>query len=149
MTNRPRPAQARASLSRLPRWVPVLGVVLVLGEVTGAAILLPGGGGPRAVVLQVSNAYSGDGATYTTPAGDGQFEMPADTPPLGQASTWQAGPTVSKTVSVPSGGTVTISTFNGYGGMPLTCSISVNGTVVSKVPADGFWARATCRATVP
>lgn len=149
MTSHPGRSPARARTSRLPGWVPVLGLVLVLGEVTGGAVLLAGGGGPRTVVLQVSNAYSGDSATYTTPTGDGQFEMPADTPPLGQGGYEEAGPTLSKTVRVQSGGTVTISTFNGYGGSPVTCSITMNGAVLSQVPADGFWARATCRAKVP
>ena len=140
---------ARAALSRFPRWLTALGLVLVLGELAGGAVLLAGGGGPRTVVLQVSNAYSGDTATYRTPTGDGQFDMPADTPPLGQGGYSEPGPTLTKTVTVQAGGTVTISTFNGYGGMPLTCSITVNGKVLSQVPADGFWARATCRARVP
>jgi hypothetical protein len=84
---------ARAVLTRLPGWV-ILGLVLVLGELTGGAVLLAGGrdgltalgGATRTVVLQVDGACDGDTATYTTPTGDGQFDMPAQTPPLSLAN---------------------------------------------------------------
>lgn len=144
----------RAALSRLPGWVTALGLILVLGELAGGAILLVApslaalGGGPRTVVLQVENAYSGDSATYTTPTGDGQFDMPFETPPLGQGSYSESGPTVTETVTVPAGGLVTIHTFSGYEGR-LGCSITVNGRVLSQVTTGGFWDRATCRAKIP
>lgn len=140
---------ARMALSSLPGWVTVLGIALVLGEFAGGAARLAAraDGGPRTVVLQVTGAYDGDSATYTTPTGDGQFEMSADTP-SGEGGYLQPGPIVTKTVTVQAGGTVTISTFSGYG-KSITCSIYVNHKVISQIRADGFWSRGRCRAKIP
>lgn len=157
---RPGPAPARMAPSRLPGWVTVLGAVVVLGELAGGALLLgaPGSagglaaltGGTRSVVLQVEGSCAGDGARYTTPAGDGHFDMPAQE---GLINCFTHGgpstPVLQKTVTVRAGGTVTISTFNGYGSYPLTCSITVDGQVLSQVQNDGIWGRATCRAKIP
>lgn len=153
----------RAARSRLPAWVTVLGLVLVLGELAGGAFLLagdPGGpaalGGPaRTVVLQIIGGCSGDSATYTSPAGDGQFDLSTQTavgsPSGGCVSHGSpTNPPLRKTVAVPAGEMVKISTFNVYGSgsFPLICSITVDGRVLSQVPNDGR-GRAACRAKIP
>jgi hypothetical protein len=158
MTSHADRSPARPALSRLPRWVTALGLVLVVGELTAGAAALakraPGlawlGGRTRTVVLQVEGSCAGDSATYTTPTGDGQFDMPAQAGLIncvthGGPST----PTLQKTFAVQVGGIVTISTFNAYGSYPITCSITVNGQVLSQDPNDGFRGRATCRAKIP
>ncbi|MDN3360070.1 hypothetical protein QWU11_46425 [Actinomadura sp. DC4] len=153
-------SSARAALTLLPGWVTVLGLVLVLGELTGGAVLLARsrdgltapGGAAQTVVLQVTGACAGDTATYTTPTGDGQFDMPAQKPPRSLANCVSHGspttPTLQKTVNMQPGGKVTINTFNGYADFPLTCSITMNGKVLSQVVNNEFWGRATCWARI-
>lgn len=162
MTSRAERSPARAVLPRLPGWVTVLGVVLVLGELTGGAVLLAGGpsslaalsGETRTVVLKVDGACGSDDATYRTPTGDGQFDITVGRSPEGLTECMSHGspttPTLTKTVAVPAGGTVTISIFNGTGDpdLPLTCSITVNGSALDQVQA-GDGKRATCRARIP
>lgn len=163
MTSRPGPSPARARLSRLPGWVPVLGAVLVLGELTGGAVLLAGapgglaalGGETRTVVLEVDGGCAGDSAAYTSPAGDGHFDMSGQTavgsPSGGCVSHGSpTNPPLRMTLAVPAGGTVTISTFNRYGdaSFPLICLITMHGAVLNQV-SDASRGRATCRAKIP
>lgn len=117
----------------------------VIPPVNGPAV--GSGGGTRTVVLQVDNAYSG-AATYTTPAGTGQLDMPPGTPPLGSHS--DRVRVVTKTVAVPAGGIVTVHTVSGYGGFySPACSITMNGRVLSQATADAVWSSGTCRARIP
>ena len=105
------------------------------------------GGGTRTVVLQVDNAFNG-AATYTTPAGSGQLDMPPGTPALGSRS--DRVRVVTKTVAVPADGIVTIHTVSGYGGFySPACSISLDGGVLSQVTADAMWTSGTCRTRIP
>lgn len=160
MTPRATRSSLRSALSRLPGSLTALGVLLVLSELTGGAVLLaagPGGlaalGGPqRTVVLTVDGGCYGDGATYTTPAGNGQFDItlgredgPVDCYTHGGFS----GEPLTKTVTVPAGGTVTMSIYNHKGFYPLTCSISAGGRVLNKVPVGNPGERGTCRARIP
>lgn len=161
MTSHSDRSLARVALSRLPGWVTVLGMALVLAELAAATVPLvtgrgglaagPHGGtgrsaGMRTVVLDIANAHRDDSATYTTPTGDGRFTMPAETRPL------IPGAIVAKTVGVQAGGIVTIHVVPGTGGTAgLTCTIMVNGGAVSQATAEygGFRSWATCRARVP
>lgn len=106
-------------------------------------------GGMRTVVLEVDNAYSRDTATYGTPTEAGRFDESAGTPPDARGY-WQRPYRFMKTVPVRSGGSVTIRTRTGYiGSFTPSCSISVDGRVLSQVVVSGIWSNGTCRATIP
>lgn len=152
---RPGPG-TRAGLSRLPRWVTALGLVLVLGELTGAALLAKGprglATGPgvlRTVVLRVYAApvqgitchHCSPMVSYSTPTvsgtggamGDGGRMVPFIT-----------------TVRVRSGGTVTLD-GSYVGAQSITCSVAVDGKVVTKntdnQATDG--PAAHCQSVIP
>jgi hypothetical protein len=126
---------ARAALSRLPTWVPVLGVALVLGELIAAAgVRTPRPAGTETVVLRVDGVTGGPSLSYETPtesATDNSRNMP-----------------FVKEVRVEAGGSVTIHTFSGTAD-PVTCSITVNGKVLSRVTSHGFWDKTTCHSKIP
>lgn len=159
MKSRTRRSPARGPRSRLPTWVTVLGMVLVLGELTGGAVLLAGGRGglgalglgTRTVVLTVDGACAVDAVTYRTPTRHGQFDITAGTSPEGIKDCFShggfTGPTLTKTVAVRSGGTVTISIFERNGVTALSCSITVSGRVLDHAQVED--GRAACRARIP
>jgi hypothetical protein len=123
---------ARVALSRLPAWVPVLGVVLVLGELTAAAGVLTARS-TETVVLRVDGVPGGPSLTYETPVG-GAAVRARNTPFV-------------KEVRIRAGGSVTIHTFSGTND-PVTCSITVNGKVLSRMTSHGFWDRTTCHSKI-
>ena len=132
---------ARAALSRLPTWVPAVGVVLVLGELTAATGVLTARspalrpkGATATVVLRVDGVPGGPSLTYDTPAGSAAVR-PTSMPFV-------------KKVQVKAGGSVTIHTFSGTDD-PVTCSITADGEVLSRLTSRGFWDRLTCHSTVP
>ena len=127
------------ALSRLPRWVTVLGLVLVLGELAGAALLAKGPGslgigahgGMRTVVLRVDHVpvpgipcspYCSQEVDYSTPTGSGTYNAMDDR--------LRALP-FAKTVRVRAGAIVTLD-GSYVGDQSITCSITVNGKVVSR-----------------
>lgn len=110
----------------------------------------PSSGGMRTVVLEVDNAYSRDSATYGTPTEAGRFDESAGTPPPDTRGYWQRPYRFTKTVPVRPGGSVTIRTLTGYiGSFTPSCSISVDGRVLSQVVVEGIWSKGTCRAVIP
>ena len=173
------------ALSRLPRWMTALGIVLSLGELAGAAALWAAGteGVPRTAAAR--QAPHGPGSPATVPGGgtrtvalevDG-VGMPSGLIPQGTACrpscdprqpsvggpvdyTTPAGsidedPTLpfTTTVRVPAGGAVTLQAYpwmNAYGvAYQVTCSILLNGRVLSRDTSTGPGGRATCRARIP
>ena len=104
----------------------------------------------RTVVLEVENAYSGDTATYGTPTEGGYFDESAGMPSPDQRGYWNKPYRFTKTAEVRPGGSVTIRTHTGYiGSFTPSCSISVDGEVLSQVVVEGIWSDGTCRATIP
>ena len=107
------------------------------GIVPGAETTPGPPGGTRKVDLwatlvpTVPEDASGATVTYTTPAGSQTLTAPASP--------------VNTTVSVPAGGSVTLSAFAGSS-EPVTCSIMADGRALSQVTTPG---RATCQARIP
>lgn len=158
MTARAARSSVRAALSRLPRWLTALGVVLVLGELTGGVLLAAGPAdlvalGPhRTVVLKVDGGCYGDRATYRTPTGNGHFDITLgqeDGPPDCYTHGGFSGTPLTKTVTVPAEGTVTVTIYNHQGLGPLTCSIVLDGGELDEAEARDGGESATCGARIP
>jgi hypothetical protein len=124
---------ARVAPARLPAWVAVLGVVLVLGELLTAAGVLTSHP-TETVVLRVDGVPGGPNLTYDTPAGSATVRA-------------KNMPFIKK-VRVKAGGSVTIHTFSGTDD-PVTCSITVNGDLLSRMTSHGYWDRTTCHSKIP
>ena len=161
MTSRaPGPPPSRPALSRLPRWVTVLGLVLVVLAV--AALLakgpigraIGGHGGMRTVVLKADDvpvpgipcgqSPCAPEVRYTTPTGSATYDGDIHDPSRSSLLPF------TKTVRVRAGGTVTLDAAY-IGAQWITCSITVNGTVVSKnTPAFTATTRdAHCQSVIP
>lgn len=151
-------ADRRGAVSRLPRWVTVLGLVLVLGELVGAALLAKGPGslaigapgGIQTVVLQVDHVpvqgipcspYCSPMTEYTTPTGSGTYTATDDA--------LHALP-FRKTVRMRADGTVTLE-GSYVGDQSITCSITVNGKVLSRHTNNGSSnaPSAHCQSVIP
>lgn len=160
-SRRPRGRKAPAPL---PRWVAVLGTVLLLGELAGAAALLARGsdgvaalgGGGQTVVLKVDGVLSpltpNNPETACRPdchqqSGPGTASVVWYRTPAG-TRTWNY-PTLpfTTTVRVPAGGAVTLDAASGSD-LWVTCSILLNGRVIKKDSADAS-RDARCSTTIP
>lgn len=166
---RPGRPQARAVLSRLPRGVTALGIVLLLGELAGGALLAGCAHGPasaspaphgttpaipyprdgtRTVVLRVDGKYRP--IPDTSGCQDGnvppRFCEVTYTTPAGSKTTYVDSLPFVTTIRVPVGATVTLSEF--VLADPLTCSITVDGAVLSRFTSHRG-PDPSCRATIP
>lgn len=126
-----------------------------LGGIAACQSVVPPNGtgssaGTRTVVLEVENALSGDTATYGTPTADGYFDESTGMPSPDTRGYWDKPYRFTKTVEVRPGGIVTVRTRTGYiGSFAPSCSITVNGRVLSQVIAGATWRNGTCRAVIP
>lgn len=157
----------RAALSRLPRWVTVLGIVLVLGVLAGIAALLATGNSPLAgrlggtrtvtVVLKIDGelAY----LLQSPPIACNGHGGPCDpsvyvstgtityTTPTGTETYHYTALPATRTVQVPAGGVVTLDASSEVD--VVGCSILMNGKVLSRTWPAKDTARTACRATIP
>lgn len=159
---------ARAALSRLPRWVIVLGIVLVLVVVAGGATRLaigtPSGldvvlGRTQTVVLKVDGVPPpNDPRTDCRGGSSGCDANGRPTPAVASVSYRTPGGTrtsqdvalpFTKTVQVPvNGGVVTLDASSGDD--IATCSILLKGRVINQAWAPNDMSqRATCYAAIP
>lgn len=168
----PAPPRSRPALSRPPRWLTVLGIVLLLGELTGAAVFLaagphgetrpragpnggtqptagfPGGtadrGAAQTVVLRVDGVP--DPSCQQEPGrcmSDVTYSRPTGT------ATVYSGPLpFVKEVPVPPGGIVTL-TGASVSMERLACSITVDGKVVSQTATRNALNAVACHAMLP
>jgi len=156
---------ARAALSRLPRWVTVLGIVLVLVVLTGiAALLVIGISGLEVrlgltrtvtVVLKVDGepAQTLQGGIACNMHGTGPCPTPADTgtvtyttPTGGATYQYTALPSTRK-IQVPVGGVVTLDASSDVDA--LFCLILLDGKVLGQGSSPNDGNRTTCRAAIP
>lgn len=140
-------------LSRLPRWVTVLGILLALVVLSGGVALLvtgsnvarPATGGARTVVLKVEGGLSPLAPKYKSGTA---CKPDCDLPPAPGTASFVSyktpagfkvynAPTLpfSKTVQVPVGGLVILRAAPGSDD-PVTCSIVLNGRVLSQYTYD-------------
>lgn len=149
---------ARAALSRLPRWLTALGIVLVLGELAAAVLLaagpsraVPGTHGTmQTVVLRVDGvgvmnaqcaprSTCGPDVAYTTPTSTRTYrgvKLP-----------------FTRTVEVPAGGAVMLRGSSEVD-TPVTCSITAGTQVLSRTTTygsrnGGGRSIASCHGTTP
>ena len=144
----------RAALSRLPGWVPALGVVLVLGELACGTVLLaarphggtarPHGGTGRSAAMRTAVLRVDGGHAVCNPADSCGPRVAYNTPTAQMAMSSVVMPFV-KTVRVRAPGWVSLTANSGTQDW-ATCSITVNGTVVSQVKSSGF---SPCWASIP
>lgn len=160
------PGRRRAwkALTPVPRWVAVLGTVLLVGELAGAAALLVTGsngmaalgGRGQMVVLKVDGVLSplapDNPETACRPdcrphSGPGTASVVWYRTPAG-ARTWNY-PRLpfTRTVRVPAGGVVTLDAASGSD-LWVTCSIILNGRVIKSDTADAS-RDARCSTRIP
>ena len=169
---------ARAALSRLPRWVTVLGIVLVLAVLAGTAAVLAIGtsglegrlGLTRTVVLRiyaeprhpVDTILCNPHSSVTTEPGCNPYSPFSglvwyNSPTSGGSYQYTAPSTDRYTVlhtwrvRVPVGGFVTLdSTGGGSGAEVVGCSILLDGRVLSRhISTFDSPGGPTCQARIP
>lgn len=166
MTSHPGRSRLRRALSRPPGWLTVLGLVLMLGEIAGAAMLA---GCAHGVTHATAAPHAGtplpqNGADTVLLRVEGKVQIPpgagvcaAMTVPRRYCEVTYTSPTGGNKINVNSlpfvkairvhpGGSVTLSEF--VLADPVTCSITVDGQVLSRFTSHGG-PDPSCRSTIP